>query len=75
MINRLEEIVSFYNQEYFEEPQYSMTCNDEKAIIYGHEGDICHAFMLDVVALCYAYHLPFTIYAHDSAPYIEIQLL
>lgn len=72
MLKRLEEIVAYYNEEVFEEPQYSLTWNDEKAIVLGHEGDICNGILLEIVALAYVYRARVEVYAHDSAPYLEI---
>lgn len=72
MKKRLEEIVTYYNEEVFEEPQYSLTMNDEKAIILGHEGYICNGILIEIIALAYAYGARVEVYAHDSAPYLEI---
>lgn len=72
MKKRLEEIVAYFNEEVFAEPQYSLTWNDEKAIVLGHEGDICNGILIEIIALAYAYGARVEVYAHDSAPYLEI---
>lgn len=74
MLKRLEEIVTFYNEETFAKPQYSLTANDEKAIVLGYEGDICNGLLMEIVALAFAYHARVDVFANDGKPYLEIQL-
>lgn len=72
MLKRLEEIVTYYNQEVFAKPQYSLTANDDKVIILGYEGDICSGLLLEVTALAYAHHRYVTVRAQEGKPYLEI---
>lgn len=73
-LDRLEQIVYYYNNEVFEELAYSLTANESKVIVLANNGELCGGLLFEVLSLTYAYRGSVAIYAEKEKPYIAIKL-